>query len=122
MKKIFNRVKDWCIEYKEDIKTCYIMIVTVLMIIIGLFTWILMAMCNDLVGVVETKNNEIEGYKEEIEYLTIERNKAEAARDSIIQTYEDSIPKQQYIDDIEYLESVIYELRTQYEKECKSNN
>lgn len=122
MKKIFNRVKDWCIEYKEDIKTCYMMVVTVLMIFIGLFTWILIAMCNDLVGVVETKNNEIEGYKEEIEYLTIERNKAESARDSIIQTYEDSIPKQQYIDDIEYLESVILELRTQCEKECKSNN
>lgn len=122
MKKIFNRVKDWCIEYKEDIKTGYMMVVTALMIFIGLFTWILIAMCNDLVGVVETKNNEIEGYKEEIEYLTIERNKAESARDSIIQTYEDSIPKQQYIDDIEYLESVILELRTQCEKECKTNN
>ena len=122
MKKIFNRVKDWYIEYKEDIKTCYMFVITVIVVIIGLFTWILIAMCNDLVGVVETRNNEIEGYQEEINYLIIERNKAEAARDSIIQTYEDSIPKQQYLDDIEYLESVIYELRTQYEKECKSNN
>lgn len=122
MKKIFNRVKDWCIEYKEDIKTCYMFAITVIVIIIGIFTCALVAMCNDLVGVVETRNNEIEGYQEEINYLIIERNKAEAARDSIIQTYEDSIPKQQYLDDIEYLESVIYELRTQYEKECKSNN
>ena len=122
MKKIFNRVKDWCIEYKEDIKTCYMMLVTVIVVIIGLFTWALIAMCNDLVGVVETRNNEIEGYQEEINYLIIERNKAEAAKDSIIQTYEDSIPKQQYLDDIEYLESVILELRTQCEKECKSNN
>ena len=122
MKKIFNRVKDWCIEYKEDIKTYYIFAVTVIVVIIGIFTCALVAMCNDLVGVVETRNNEIEGYKEEINYLIIERNKAEAARDSIIQTYEDSIPKQQYLDDIEYLESVIYELRTQCEKECKSNN
>lgn len=122
MKKIFNRVKDWCIEYKEDIKTCYMFAVTVILVIIGLFTWILIAMCNDLVGVVETRNNEIEGYQEEINYLIIERNKAESARDSIIQTYEDSIPKQQYIDDIEYLESVILELRTQCEKECKTNN
>lgn len=122
MKKIFNRVKDWYIEYKEDIKTCYMFAVTVIVVIIGIFTCALVAMCNDLVGVVETRNNEIEGYQEEINYLIIERNKAEAARDSIIQTYEDSIPKQQYLDDIEYLESVIYELRTQYEKECKSNN
>lgn len=122
MKKIFNRVKDWCIEYKEDIKTCYMFAVTVIVVIIGIFTGALVAMCNDLVRVVETRNNEIEGYKEEINYLIIERNKAEAARDSIIQTYEDSIPKQQYLDDIEYLESVILELRTQCEKECKTNN
>ena len=122
MKKIFNRVKDWCIEYKKDIKTCYIILVTVIAIFICLFTCILITMCNDLVDVIETKNNEIKRYKEEIEYLTIKRNEAEAARDGIIQGYEDSIPKQQYLDDIEYLESVIYELRTQYEKECKSNN
>lgn len=122
MKKIFNRVKDWCIEYKEDIKTGYIMLITGIVVIIGIFTYILMAMCNDLVGVIETKNNEIAAYEKEVEYLSIEKNKAELARDDIIQTYEDSIPKQQYLDDIEYLESVIYELRTQYEKECKSNN
>ena len=122
MKKIFNRVKDWCIEYKKEIKTCYMFAITVIVVIIGIFTCALLAMCNDLVDVIETKNNEIEGYQEEINHLIIERNKAEAARDSIIQGYEDSIPKQQYLDDIEYLESVIYELRIQYEKECKTNN
>ena len=122
MKKIFNRVKDWCIEYKKDIKTCYMFAVTVIAIFICLFTCILITMCNDLVDVIETKNNEIKRYKEEIEYLTIKRNEAEAARDSIIQGYEDSIPKQQYINDIEYFESVILELKTQYKKECKTNN
>lgn len=122
MKKIFNMVKDWCIEYKKEIKTCYMFAITIIVIIIGIFTYALLAICNDLVEVIETRNNEIEGYQEEINHLIIERNKAEAARDSIIQGYEDSIPKQQYLDDIKYLESVIYELRTQYEKECKSNN
>ena len=122
MKKIFNRVKDWCIEYKKEIKTCYIILVTVIAIFICLFTCILITMCNDLVDVIETKNNEIERYKKEIKYLTIKKNKAEAERESIIQTYEDSIPKQQYINDIEYLESVILELKTQYKKECKTNN
>lgn len=122
MKKIFNRVKDWCIEYKKEIKTCYIILVTVIAIFICLFTCILITMCNDLVDVIETKNNEIKRYKEEIEYLTTKRNEAESERESIIQTYEDSIPKQQYLDDIKYLESVIYELRTEYEKECKTNN
>ena len=122
MKKIFNRVKDWCIEYKKEIKTCYIILVTVIAIFICLFTCILITMCNDLVDVIETKNNEIERYKEEIKYLTIKRNEAESERESIIQTYEDSIPKQQYINDIEYLESVILELKTQYKKECKTNN
>lgn len=33
--------------------------------------------------------------------------------DSIIQSYEEVVPKQQYIDDIEYLESVILQLREQ---------
>ena len=122
MKKIFNRVKDWCIKYKKEIKTCYIILVTVIAIFISLFTCILITMCNDLVDVIETKNNEIERYKEEIEYLTIKRNEAESERESIIQAYEDSIPKQQYINDIEYLESVILELKTQYKKECKTNN
>lgn len=122
MKKIFNRVKDWCIEYKDDIKTCYMFAITVIVIIIGILTCILVVICNDLVDVIETRNNEIKRYKEEIEYLTIKRNEAESERESIIQTYEDSIPKQQYINDIEYLESVIYELKTQYKKECKTNN
>ena len=70
MKKIFNRVKDWCIEYKEDIKTCYMMLVTMVIVIIGIFTCAVVAMYNDLVRVVETRNNEIEGYQEEINYLT----------------------------------------------------
>ena len=122
MKKIFNRVKDWCIEYKEDIKTCYTFVITIIVVIITIITCILVAICNDLVDVIETKNNEIERYKEEIKYLTIKRNEAESERESIIQTYEDSIPKQQYINDIEYLESVILELKTQYKKECKTNN
>ena len=122
MKKIFNRVKDWCIEYKDDIKICYMMLITGLVVIIGIFTWVVIVMCNDLVGVIETRNNEIAAYKEEINYLIIERNKSEAARDSIIQAYENSILKQQYLDDIEYLESVILKLRTQYEKEYKTNN
>ena len=121
MKKVFNSICNWFIKYKEEIKTGYLILVTGGIVIIGLFTWTLIAMCNDLVGVVETKNNEIEGYKEEIKYLSIEKNKAEATKDSIIQTYEDSIPKQQYIDDIEYLESVILELRAQCEKECGNN-
>lgn len=122
MKKIFNRVKDWCIEYKKEIKTCYMFAITIIVIIISIFTYALLAICNDLVGVIETRDNEIEGYQEEINHLIIERNKAESERESIIQAYEDSIPKQQYIDDIEYLESVILELKTQYKKECKTNN
>lgn len=122
MKKIFNRVKDWCIEYKDDIKICYMMLITGLVVIIGIFTWAVIVMCNDLVGVIETRNNEIAAYKQEINYLIIERNKSEAARDSIIQAYENSIPKQQYLDDIKYLESVILKLRTQCEKEYKTNN
>lgn len=121
MKKVFNSICNWFIKYKEEIKTGYLILVTAALLLLILFIVAVVAMTNDLVGVVENQNYEIEGYKEEIEYLTIEKNKAEAAKDSIIQDYEDSIPKQQYIDDIEYLESVILELRTQCEKECGNN-
>ena len=51
-----------------------------------------------------------------IEELTRQKLIAEMKFDELKQTYEDVIPKQQYIDDIEYLESVILELRTQCEQ------
>lgn len=121
MKKLFHKIADWCIKHKEDIKTGYLILVSAALLIIILFTWAVVAMCNDLVEVVETRNLEIEGYKEEVKYLTIEKNKAKAALDSIKQDYEDAIPKQQYIDDIEFLESVILELRYQCELECGNN-
>lgn len=122
MKKFFKGIGDWFTKYKEEILSVYAMTITMAIIMIGIFVVTLVAMTNDLVETVETKNSEIEEYKEQIKYLTIEKNKAEAAKDSIIQTYEDSIPKQQYLDDIEYLESVILELRGEFERECNSNN
>lgn len=122
MKKFFKGIGDWFTKYKDEILSVYAMAITMAIIMIGIFVVTLVAMTNDLVATVQTKDAEIEGYKEQIKYLTIEKNKAEAAKDSIIQTYEDSIPKQQYLDDIEYLESVILELRGEFERECNSNN
>lgn len=122
MKKFFQRISDWFLKHIEEIKTAYLVLVTAALLILILFIVLVVTMCNDLVEVVETRNMEIAEYKEEIHQITIERNMAQGALDSVIQDYEDSIPKQQYIDDIEYLESVILELRGEFERECNSNN
>ena len=121
MKKFFAKIGQWVINNKEILKTGYLILVTAALLILILFAWAVVAMSNDLVGAVETRNNEIAEYKEEINQLTFERNRAEGLLDSFKQDYEDAIPKQQYIDDIEYLESVILELRYQCELECSNN-
>ena len=103
---MIKRMKDFIHKYKDDILLCIITVTTFLSILLFIGCRLFMVMCDDLVGVVKDK-------EAEIEKLTIERNIEAAKADSILQTYEDVIPKQQYIDDIEYLESVILELRNQ---------
>lgn len=105
------KVKDWFVENKFEIVLGALVIFIMVSLLSIVFNAILMSMSNDLVEVVETKNAEIED-------LIYERNYYYGAYDSIIQAYEDVVPKQQYIQDIEYLESVILELRTQCEEEC----
>lgn len=70
---------------------------------------------DDLVDVVAEK-------QAQLDQVTMERNRLYSVNDSIRQTYEDAIPKQQYIDDIEYLESVIRELRESCQNDTYNNN
>ena len=73
---------------------------------------IFIGISNDLVDRVEKEVKEKELLKQE-------RNYYYGLYDSVIQSYEDAIPKQQYIDDIEYLESVILQLRQICGKDCE---
>ena len=97
-----TKVKDWFVRNKFEI----------VLGSLGLFIIVSLLSILFNVMLVQTKNNEIEE-------LTYERNYYYGMYDSIQQTYEEVVPKQQYIQDVEYLESVILELRTLCEGECK---
>lgn len=104
MKKVLN----WLEENKNELMFGWSLLVTGIAVL-GIFCSLLfMTIADDLAEVVEIK--EAEKYQ-----LEQERNYYYYLYNDVIQTYEDSIPKQQYIDDIEYLESVILELRDQHE-------
>lgn len=105
-----RKVKEWFIKYKEDILFVWGTAASFIALLLVLFVIALVGMTEDLVGVVETKNKEIE-------VLAHERNYYFYLADDLQQTYEDVVPKQQYIQDIEFLESVILELRGQCEIE-----
>lgn len=110
-----KKALDWLKENKEEIVEASA--IGLFLLVLGLMSFIviLVAMTDDLVGVVEEK-------QAQLDQVTMERNRLYLVNDSIMQTYEDAIPKQQYIDDIEYLESVIRELRESCQNDTYNNN
>ena len=112
-----QKIKDWFIRHKDDLLIAWGTLGTMVSLLLIVFTIALVAMTEDLVGVVETKNQELSKKEGIIDTLTYERNYYYYLVDELNQTYEDVVPKGQYIQDIEYLESVILELRTQCELE-----
>ena len=104
-------MKKWVKDHKEDLLIIWGLVGTVCAIILLIYSIAVSAMASDLTNVVAKKNKEIE-------QLTIERNNYHYAYDQLQQTYEDVVPKAQYIQDIEYLELVILELRDK----CESYN
>lgn len=115
---MFKKIKNWLSLNKLEVLEVYSMTITALLVVVVLWAIIFTAISNDLVGVVDSRNTEIEEKNAAIENLTKQKNLAEMKFDEVMQQYEDVIPKQQYIDDIEFLESTIRELRTQCEQEC----
>lgn len=99
---MFKKIKNWLSSNKLEILEVYSMTITALLVVVTLWLILFAAMSNDLVEVVDDKNTEIEELTRQ--KLIIEMNFNEIM--------------QQYTDDIDYLESVILELRTQCEQEC----
>lgn len=99
---MFKKIKNWLSSNKLEILEVYSMTITALLVVVTLWLILFTAMSNDLVEVVDSKNTEIEELTRQ--KLIIETNFNEIM--------------QQYTDDIDYLESVILELRTQCEQEC----
>ena len=98
--KMFKKIKNWLSSNKLEILEVYSMAITALLVVVTLWLILFTAMSNDLVEVVDDKNTEIEELTRQ--KLIIEMNFNEIM--------------QQYTDDIDYLESVILELRTQCEQ------
>lgn len=107
-----KKLKNWLERNRDEIMYGIIALLIALLIMAICFTILLMGISNDLVEEVQIRNGEIE-------QLENERNYYYGLYDSVIQSYEDAIPKQQYIDDIEYLESVILQLRQTCDKDCE---
>ena len=119
---MWKKVKDWFVENKEELLFGWASCMTLLVMLLGVLIIIGVSVTNDLVARIEMEVTEKEELKDDIETLKYQKAYYYNLYDSIIQDYEDVIPKQQYIDDIEYLESVILELRYQCEKELNDNN
>lgn len=116
---MFKKIKRFIVKYRDEILYGLLVVFIGISVMLGIFTTALVAISNDLVGVIDTKEAEIEKLKTEVKDANVKVNLANAKVDEIQQTYEDVVPKQQYLDDIEYLESVIYELRGQCEIDLK---
>lgn len=110
-----KRIKQWFIDNKEELLVAWGTLATAIAMILVGFCIIMVSITNDLVKKVQIlEANEKELQFDVVYYSTL--------ADELAQTYEDVIPKQQYIQDIEYLESVILELRYQCELECGTYN
>ena len=112
-----KRIKEWFIKNKEDILLAWGMAGALSTMLLLVFCLVTMTISEDLVGVVNTKEQEIAKKDTMIEALEYERNYYYYLTDELQQTYEDVVPKGQYIQDVEFLESVILELRGQCEIE-----
>ena len=107
-----KKVLKWLEGKRDELLFGGIILLVSLLALSIVYNVIFTAISNDLVDRVEKEVNEKE-------VLQQERNYYYGLYDSVIQSYEDAIPKQQYIDDIEYLESVILQLRQTCGKDCE---
>lgn len=107
-----KKVLKWLEERKDELLYGGIALLVSLLALSIVYNVIFTAISNDLVDRVEKEVNTNK-------MLQQERNYYYGLYDSVIQSYEDVIPKQQYIDDIEYLESVILQLRQACGEECE---
>ena len=107
-----KKVLKWLKENKEEIVEAIAIGLFLLVLGLMLFIVILVAMTDDLVDRVEKEVREKQ-------VLQQERNYYYGLYDSVIQSYEDVIPKGQYIQEVEYLESVILQLRQACGEECE---
>ena len=107
-----KKVLKWLKERKDELLLGGITLLVGLLGISIVYNVIFTDISNDLVDRVVKEVSEKR-------VLLQERNYYYGLYDSVIQSYEDVIPKGQYIQDVEYLESVILQLRQACGEECE---
>lgn len=110
--KDMKKVLKWLKEGKDELLFGGITLLAGLLALSIVYNVIFIGISDDLVDRVEKE-------VKEKQVLQQERNYYYGLYDSIIQSYEDVIPKGQYIQEVEYLESVILQLRQACGEECE---
>lgn len=108
-----RKVLDWLKRNKDELLVGWGILATGLVAMFFTISIVFIAISDDLVKRIEMEVTEKEELLISNDYLKKNRDYYMYLADELQQTYEDVVPKQQYIDDIEYLESVIRELRGQ---------
>lgn len=107
-----KKVLKWLEERKDELLYGGIALLVSLLVLSIAGNIVFIGISNDLVDRVEKEVGEKQ-------VLLQERNYYYGLYDSVIQSYEDVIPKGQYIQEVEYLESVILQLRQACGEECE---
>lgn len=114
-----RKVQDWLKRNKDELLFGWGVLGTMVSIVLGLFIGLQVVIANDLVGRVEKEVEEKETLEWQLEAAQYDAAYYYSMYDSLIQSYEEVIPKGQYIQDVEYLESVIRQLRDKCGKDCE---
>lgn len=101
---MFKNIKTFFEKYTKEILIATVVFLLCIAIITSIWAYTMTVLTNDLVNVVQMKNTEIYELQQSNYIL-------HAKADEIEQTYEDSIPKFEYDQKVQYYESIV--------KECK---
>ena len=116
-----QRVKEWFIRNKETLLFIWTGLATGVAIIFGIILLVLGGMSEDLVGQVNDQKKTLKENTIAMERLKNEKNYAIDLYNALREEYSSAVPLQVYIQDVEYLESVILELRYQCELALNEN-
>ena len=124
-----GKIKAWFKENKEELMFSWAVLGTVTTVFLATFLVLMTAITNDLVGVVETKNVELAEANEKAGAAQFREVYYKGLYEETVLTYENSVPRVKYNEDvifleqhILYLESVIEELIYQCEQQCETYN
>lgn len=122
-------MKKWLVENKIELLVGGIIISTVIALFGILYSVILSNVLDEAINIMEDQNVQIEALHDEVyfvtgemEYYFVRYNEMVNEYEMLLEEYSDVVPKDQYLQEIEFLESVILELRYQCELECGTYN